>query len=233
MSKKYPVSKSIPERATAPEGAASTSIGSDAAISHDMAVGAQFLRVVRERTQGIHRELEHCLSLDAATASLATWRHFLLQFARVYLPLEHRLSASSIASDPVLKLGERLRATDLLEDIEYADLHLGDSAGHDFKCATSTPTLPVDQLLSLPEAVGVLYVLEGSRFGGGQILTKAGALGIDASEGGRFFAGYQDQTVGMWKSFLSWIDLRLAPHEVGDAAEMSEAVFEIFVNQFS
>ncbi|MES2855264.1 MAG: biliverdin-producing heme oxygenase [Bdellovibrionota bacterium] len=56
---------------------------------------------------------------------------------------------------------------------------------------------------SVPEALGWLYVLEGSTLGG-QVIAKnlSAALGIEADSGARYFSAYGSQTGKMWQSFL-------------------------------
>lgn len=66
--------------------------------------------------------------------------------------------------------------------------------------------IPVKQFSPLNEqdALGMMYVLEGSTLGG-RILYKHvnKALGLDAAGGASFFNGYGDQTGPMWKEFVS------------------------------
>lgn len=60
--------------------------------------------------------------------------------------------------------------------------------------------LPV--LSNYEEALGYLYVIEGSTLGG-QIISKIlkTQLQITMNQGGRFFYGYGDQTKAMWNNF--------------------------------
>lgn len=54
------------------------------------------------------------------------------------------------------------------------------------------------------EAIGVLYVLEGSSLGGQVILRRLGpALGIGPLWAGRFFNGYGQATGAMWRTFVA------------------------------
>lgn len=55
-------------------------------------------------------------------------------------------------------------------------------------------------------ALGILYVIEGSSLGGRVILKNiTAALGHDANNGAKYFAGYGGQTGSHWKNFLSQI----------------------------
>ncbi len=55
----------------------------------------------------------------------------------------------------------------------------------------------------LPQAIGIMYVLEGSTLGG-RILFKHtnNILGLTETHGASYFAGYGPQTGSMWSGFL-------------------------------
>lgn len=57
---------------------------------------------------------------------------------------------------------------------------------------------------SVAEALGMMYVLEGSTLGG-KIIYKHihQTLGLDADSGASFFFGYGDRTGPFWKSFIT------------------------------
>ncbi len=71
------------------------------------------------------------------------------------------------------------------------------------------------------EALGAMYVLEGSSLGRQVMLGKLGArLNISPDWAGHFFSGYGKDTGAMWRSFVNVIN------EVGrapDAARLIEA----------
>lgn len=55
-------------------------------------------------------------------------------------------------------------------------------------------------------AVGILYVLEGSSLGGRVILKNVQKhLDINEINGGRYFAGYGENTGPKWKSFMAFL----------------------------
>jgi heme oxygenase len=57
------------------------------------------------------------------------------------------------------------------------------------------------------DAVGVMYVLEGSTLGGkiiSQMLVKS--LQLESLEGVRFFYGYGEQTVAKWNAFKDYVN---------------------------
>lgn len=60
--------------------------------------------------------------------------------------------------------------------------------------------------LTLPFALGVAYVVEGSTLGGRFILKNIqAALGYDDLSGASYFAGYGNRTGSRWKTFLDFL----------------------------
>lgn len=81
-----------------------------------------------------------------------------------------------------------------------------------------------------PQALGALYVIEGSTLGGKIISKMVGQqLGITNDAGLSFFKGYGEQTDEMWQSFKQTID---SPAESGDHNIIIQSANDTFV-QFS
>lgn len=58
-----------------------------------------------------------------------------------------------------------------------------------------------------PDAIGVLYVLEGSTLGGTIIASMIGKqLNIPVDNGFSFFNAYGERTKSMWEEFRSWLN---------------------------
>ncbi|WP_116787967.1 biliverdin-producing heme oxygenase [Flavobacterium psychrotrophum] len=71
--------------------------------------------------------------------------------------------------------------------------------------------------LTLPFALGVLYVIEGSTLGGRVILKNInGVLGHDAEKGAAYFSGYGGQTGSRWKAFLDQFTAYEAANNAGE-----------------
>lgn len=80
------------------------------------------------------------------------------------------------------------------------------------------------------ELVGMLYPLEGSVLGGQVICDRLRTtLGLDATNGGRFFSGYGKQTGRYWAEFLDYADRSIqTPDELDLACRFSKQLFEQF-----
>ena len=76
--------------------------------------------------------------------------------------------------------------------------------------------------------LGAMYVLEGSTLGGRYIASHVGnVLGLVPGRGDRFFRGYEERTIPMWREFQQV--LLAVPEEQGDAViEAAKGMFGIF-----
>lgn len=127
------------------------------------------------------------LASGTATAADAAW--FLGKLYGFVAPLEARLAELASQLDPAWELPARRRAHLILPDLH--DL-LGPAAAPPPLAAALPP------LTTLAEALGVLYVLEGSTLGGQVIarqLAKAGIVG-----GQRYFTAYGPLTGPRWQT---------------------------------
>jgi heme oxygenase len=92
-------------------------------------------------------------------------------------------------------LGERYKSQSILEDLKNTGLS-----------QDQITDLPVSGFrpARLAEALGAMYVLEGSTLGG-KILYKHvnEFLGIDQQTGASYFYGYGQQTGVFWKRFIA------------------------------
>lgn len=88
------------------------------------------------------------------------------------------------------------------------------------------PACPLPMLRDPSEALGSLYVMEGSTLGG-RIIQRhvAQRLGLDGGSGCSYFAGYGAETGRMWRSFLARLNQEpmAMAGQIGDGAS---ATFE-------
>jgi heme oxygenase len=88
------------------------------------------------------------------------------------------------------------------------------------------PTCPPPRLENAAEALGSLYVMEGSTLGGRRILRNVErCLGLSEHAGCQYFAGYGAQTGPMWQAFLQRLD-RAPPEQAADVANGAVATFQ-------
>jgi heme oxygenase (biliverdin-IX-beta and delta-forming) len=170
----------------------------------------EHLRLV---TRDAHLRLEAEVDFDGRLTSLEVYRHFLEAFLRFIRPVEAVLEGLDLT-----KLGidySSRRKTGWIET-DLKDLgHTNESLEH----LGSFEELP--ELTEPVEALGAMYVLEGSSLGRQVMLTKLEArLDIRPDWAGHFFSGYGKQTGPMWQSFVAVLN---AVGKAPDAARLIEA----------
>ncbi len=140
------------------------------------------------------------------------------RYAR-FLRFQHRLHrrVEALYADPALAahlpgLAERSRLAPLEQD--FADLGLERPA-------------PAEGLaLPLPEALGWLYVVEGSNMGAALLAREAAGLGLDEGFGARHLAGHAEGRGLHWRRFTAALDaVALSPEEDARAEAAARAAF--------
>lgn len=79
---------------------------------------------------------------------------------------------------------------------------------------------------SLPEALGWLYVVEGSSLGAAVLYRMAAALGLDHRFGARHLAAHPDGVAPHWRRFTTALDaVALAPDQVEQMISAANSAF--------
>lgn len=96
---------------------------------------------------------------------------------------------------------------------------------------TNLPSASAPTVTNAVEAMGALYVLEGSIMGGPYIVQMLRKLGID--RGFAFFSGYGENSGKMWHAFTEALDkLPQSAHEEEKAVEAAVETFRKFGDVF-
>lgn len=164
---------------------------------------------LRTATASAHTSLENTVEIPRRLQDLASYRDLLEKFWGWYHPLEAKLLQVPgwpfAGYDP----HQRIKATWLEQDL----LALGLSAS-DIQLLPQCQNLPA--ITTLPEAMGLAYVMEGATLGGRQIsgLMQESRIPPAAQT---FFHSYGTETGTRWKEFLaalSTLDSQPAEHEL-------------------
>lgn len=178
---------------------------------------------LRERTRKLHEETETAVDLFHCLRSEESYGDLLSRFYGLYAPIEHRLAKITGWESIGVTLSERAKAN-LIPD----DLHALGWSDSRIDQIPTCPTLP--RINTMGEALGSMYVLEGSTLGAQQICATVGRrLGLTADRGCSFFNGYgSDRTTAMWRSFgASVIAYQVA--QPATANEIVSAACDTFV----
>ncbi|MCE6992249.1 biliverdin-producing heme oxygenase [Dyadobacter sp. CY323] len=155
-----------------------------------------FIKSLRQETAENHQKLEEnrlSKALLEPTVTLSDYQAYLSGLYGVTVSCENQVFP--LLNHIFPDLSERYKSGFILNDLKttgYSD--------------TQIDSLPVYEFgfLSVPDALGVMYVLEGTTLGG-RILYKHihETLGLTEDNGARYFWGYGPQTGVLWKSFIS------------------------------
>jgi heme oxygenase (biliverdin-IX-beta and delta-forming) len=173
---------------------------------------------LRQATRPYHERLEATLVFMKPGLTRADYQEMLRKLWGLYMPLEHQ-----IASIPDLSRYidyDVRRKQPLLEE----DMHvLGVSSAQLMPC----PQVP--DIRTVPQALGCLYVLEGSTLGG-QLIARhvKKQLGLDVATGCSFFHGYGDKTGLMWREFCNAMNA-YPENDAGDRHAILETAIQTFI----
>lgn len=151
------------------------------------------MRRLKESTSAAHRELEDCLDLPRHAHSSGDYARLLGDFLGFQRPYESRLQKVWPRQGAPLLLRDRLRVSCLESDLRALGWTNEEIAG-----LPGTSNLP--PLVSLADAMGSLYVMEGSTLGGRFIVGELTRAGLPA-EAMSYFRGHGEATAEHWRAF--------------------------------
>lgn len=165
-------------------------MGADQGISPAV---PSLLAKLRRETAPLHERVERLVSLDSAALRREDYRRYLRQMLGFLAPLEPQLAAVPGLSQRLPDLARRQKLALLCQDLRA----LGEE---DPLAAPRCESLP--RVEALPEALGCLYVLEGSTLGGLYLhrLLK-GRLPEVMEQASAFLRCYGAETRVMWRRF--------------------------------
>jgi len=169
---------------------------------------------LKEATRPHHDAIEARLGPAQFTSSREGYLRVLRRFYGFHRPAEEAFSRISgwdaLGLDPAGR-----RKVPLLE----ADLAWLGLSGAEVQALPSAPTPPLG---SLAQALGAMYVLEGSTLGGRYIRRGVEEkLGLTPGAGCSYFASYGDRVGAMWKAFGEAVDAFAAAGGDADAVVAS------------
>ena len=159
-------------------------------------IALDFLNALKTETAVSHKKLE---SLPISSCILSPdmkindYAHYLRLMYDVHYDLEQNIFPLLV--DLEIDLNDRTKKHLIEQDLNF----LG------FLQTLPTPVFNT-QNLSIPFALGIFYVVEGSTLGGRFILKNLETIkGLDQGNGVAYFTGYGNKTGSQWKSFLNFL----------------------------
>ena len=176
------------------------------------------LERLRYATRHLHKTLENDLPVMRADLQLSDYRRLLARFYGFYMPVEDALARVRDLEFVLPDWPQRRKIDSLVKDLRAVDFTPQEIA--ELSLCVQLPAL-----LGLEEALGCLYVLEGSTLGG-QIIGRhlQATLHIGLDNGSSFFRSYGDRVGPMWKTFQE----ALLSREFEDHERMINAATQTF-----
>lgn len=173
------------------------------------------LERLRDATRELHEALEARLDILTRMESLEGRRGLAERFHALHAGVEAAV-APKLQPLPGLNFEQRRRTKVLAADL--------DALG-----ATRMAPARIDPVASTSEALGFLYVLEGSSLGGKVIRKQAMAKGLDL-RGLSFLNPYGEQTGAYWKGFLAVLERECPAHDADRGEAAARAAVTGFVH---
>ncbi|HLW52422.1 MAG TPA: biliverdin-producing heme oxygenase [Candidatus Angelobacter sp.] len=175
---------------------------------HHISAQDDILARVKRETRQSHERLESIMPLGRETFSREQYVGVLKKFYGMYKPLEAELSrVADLPND--LDLAQR-RKMSLIEN----DLR---TLGFNDEQLQELPEFSAARHLSVPEALGAMYVMEGATLGG-QFISRMVALqlGLDRKTGCAFFTSYGAEVGERWHKFGEVVRKRVVSQDDQD-----------------
>ncbi|GGF05650.1 biliverdin-producing heme oxygenase [Flavobacterium limi] len=183
-----------------------------------------FLSDLKNKTSDSHRKLES-LPISASILSpgmtISDYIQYLTLMYDVHKNTENVVFP--LLSEIITDLDQRKKSHLIKEDFDFLQYNKTDS----------NPIFGA-QDITVPFALGILYVIEGSSLGGRYILKNISTIpGLDKNQGISYFQGYGDKTGSYWKNFLGYLSGYEEKHNCGNTIiEGAIYAFESIYNHF-
>jgi heme oxygenase len=192
--------------------------------TNSTAVASSFLNDLKTKTADSHKKLEELpVSMSIMSPDMK-----IEEYAK-YLNLMHDVHADTEQTVYPLFSG-------LLGDLEQRrkkQLIEADLAFLNYDLSNSEKVFKTENI-SVPFALGIFYVVEGSTLGGRFILKNVSRVPqLSGDKGVSYFNGYGDKTGSFWKSFLNFLSEYEQQNNCGDAIiEGAVFAFDSIYNHF-
>lgn len=174
---------------------------------------------LRENTKTAHIELEKVLVQKIKSIHTTNdYLEILVYFYQFFAPLEMAIFSQIEAVLP--DSAQRRKSEWIVEDFH--------SLAPSYPPISPYPYIP--EINSPSQAIGALYVIEGSTLGG-QVICKmvAQRLGISTKTGFVFFSGYGENTSTMWENFKNYINgIKWGVEEEKELIDSANRTFTLF-----
>jgi heme oxygenase len=176
---------------------------------------------LRSRTRSLHNEAERALNLESRLSSIGAYCGLLRSLWQLHAGYDAAFAAQAWSGSGI-DFARRRRSDMLLADLSVLGVLTAPAA---------PPSVPMHGLF---DAIGCLYVIEGSTLGGQIIFHRVRErLGASADGAASFFRGYGAETGGMWRALIGAINATSVDGADADAMEAgARDTFSTFISTF-
>lgn len=187
-------------------------------------ISSNFLNDIKSHTADSHKKLESLpvsSSILSPAMKVSDYTHYLSLMHDVHQNTEELIYP--IVSGIITDLNERRKKHLIEEDLSYLNHN-----------KTATKCVFDNRNITLPFALGILYVVEGASLGGRFILKNIITVpGLDKDKGTSYFKGYGEKTGSYWKSFLNFLEAYEQKYNCGNTIiEGAVYAFDSIYNHF-
>ena len=189
--------------------------------------GGQLIARLRAETATLHARLESLVDLMSPAVTRQQYTAFLRVLWGFHSAVEQQLRTLASLPAVVTDLDERFKSALLEQDLRAlgAALPAGPGAGG---------RLAAPALNGLEQALGTMYVLEGSTLGGQHLYRHlAGLLPETVAEASRFLKCYGANTGRMWNAFRGQLELAEPQLNTDAVIDAARASFIVLMDWFS
>lgn len=153
-----------------------------------------FLERLKNQTANAHKNLENLpvsSSILSPDLQISDYCHYLALMYEVHKSTQDHIFP--LLSGVFPDLEERKKMHLIENDLDFLNYKI-----------TGSNAVFRDHDISIPFAIGIVYVVEGSSLGGRYILKNIETIPVLSNQNGvSYFAGYGNKTGSYWKGFLS------------------------------
>ncbi len=174
-------------------------------------------QALRNHTSSAHRAVERSLDLPGAIKDFEDYRRWVARFFGIYYPIEDALGGFTQWEEWNIPFEPFGRVKTLSKDLTAMSVQI--------ERVELASTSEIPQLSNFAEALGALYVIEGSSLGGRFILSdlsKRLGQAIDGRDA--FFAGHGAETGQRWNAFKTSLDHYLSRDPVKFSSVVTGAI---------
>ncbi|APJ03140.1 biliverdin-producing heme oxygenase [Silvanigrella aquatica] len=184
--------------------------------------------LLKEATASLHKKVENVNTLTFDRPSINHYIQYISIMYRILNPIEKELLKYRVSLEEIFNININAFIRIPLLKLDLQQLNIPES--------NLTPSHFIPCINSIPQCLGILYVLEGSNLGGQVLYKKLSSIHGDKLKGAmNFLLGKGSETFKNWKYFLNHLIeySELNPNHNEEIIKYAKKIFECFEKEFA